>query len=60
MINDVDVLMYCTGYNYKYPFFDIKDNIVSTDDGSVYPLYKQILVPEYAPDIAFIGDLDLI
>lgn len=53
------MLMYCTGYNYIYPFFDEKNDIVSTADGSVYPLYKHIFPPDYAPDIAFIGNLIL-
>ena len=49
-VNDIDVLIYCTGYRYNFPFLPTQ----SVDDGWVHDLYQQLL-PISAPSLAFIG-----
>jgi len=50
----VDVVLYCTGYKYNFPF--LRDaGVVSVDKGRVEPLYEQVFVPQLAPRLAFIG-----
>jgi len=51
-IEDIDVFMYCTGYQYEFPF--LAEGIVSVDDNRVSPLYLDIL-PIGFPTLAFIG-----
>eukprot|EP00884_Botryococcus_braunii_P004154 jgi/Botrbrau1/1373/Bobra.0063s0080.3 len=54
VLHDVDVVLYCTGYNYTYPFLK-ESGIVTTGRMRVAPLWKHIFVPGYAPTLAFIG-----
>ena len=49
---DADVLIYCTGYHYTYPFLD--DAVVSVDDNWVQGLYRDILPPRHS-NLGFIG-----
>ncbi|CAL8465411.1 g4947 [Coccomyxa elongata] len=51
---NVDAVVYCTGYKYKYPFLE-GTGLISTDDNRVKPLYRHIFVPSVAPTLAFIG-----
>ena len=60
---DVDELLFCTGYTYRFPFLEGGNNtlgagpaapVVSVRDNTVYPLYRHMLPPA-APSIAFIG-----
>ncbi|BDA50060.1 Flavin-containing monooxygenase FMO GS-OX3 [Coccomyxa sp. Obi] len=51
---NVDVVVYCTGYKYKYPFLE-STGLISTDDNRVTPLFRHIFVPSVAPTLAFIG-----
>ncbi|XP_077982382.1 uncharacterized protein LOC144437333 [Glandiceps talaboti] len=48
-----DVLMFCTGYYYTFPFLTPECN-VKVNDGRVTPLYKHVIHTEY-PNLAFIG-----
>ncbi|KAK1324937.1 Flavin-containing monooxygenase FMO GS-OX5 [Acorus calamus] len=49
-----DVIFYCTGYKYSFPF--LKTNgIISIDDNRVGPLYQHVFPPKLAPSISFIG-----
>ncbi|KAL0425822.1 UNVERIFIED_CONTAM: Flavin-containing monooxygenase FMO GS-OX-like 2 [Sesamum radiatum] len=49
-----DIILYCTGYNYHFPFLRTK-GIVRVDDNRVGPLYKHVFPPKLAPNLAFIG-----
>ncbi|XP_020592568.1 flavin-containing monooxygenase FMO GS-OX-like 4 isoform X2 [Phalaenopsis equestris] len=50
----VDVIMHCTGYKYRFPFLR-SDDIIDVDDNRVVPLYKHVFPPFAAPYISFIG-----
>jgi hypothetical protein len=50
-IERVDVIIYATGYNVSFPFFD--EDFISAPD-NVLPLYKRMLKPGL-DDVAFIG-----
>lgn len=49
----VDAILFCTGYNFKYPFFDESVGI-AVDDNYVKPLYKYMFNIEH-PSMSFIG-----
>jgi thioredoxin reductase len=55
LLEKVDVVMYATGYVYRFPFLEKSQKIVEIDDNRVGPLYKHILPPNWAPTLAFIG-----
>ena len=52
-LDEVDHLLFCTGYRYRFPFLE-HANVVRVDDNAVLPLYKHMLPPD-VPSIAFIG-----
>ncbi|KAI6683175.1 hypothetical protein NL676_029088 [Syzygium grande] len=49
-----DIILYCTGYSYAFPFLDTK-GIVVVDDDRVGPLYEHTFPPSLAPSLSFIG-----
>ncbi|CAM6093325.1 unnamed protein product [Calypogeia fissa] len=49
-----DMILYCTGYLFSFPFLDTK-GYVSVDDNRVDPLYKHIFPPALAPELSFVG-----
>ncbi|XP_061596408.1 uncharacterized protein LOC133459976 isoform X1 [Cololabis saira] len=49
-----DVLMFCTGYNFKYPFLDAAQLGLEIQDHLVSPLYRFMLPPAF-PSLFFIG-----
>ncbi|KAJ7982333.1 Flavin-containing monooxygenase [Quillaja saponaria] len=49
-----DVIFYCTGYKYHYPFLET-NGIVTIDDNRVGPLYKHVFPPALSPWLSFIG-----
>jgi thioredoxin reductase len=51
-LDEIDSFMFCTGYDYQFPFLD-KD-IVTVTDNWVHPLYQDLLSPAH-PNLAFIG-----
>ena len=51
-IRDVDAVLFCTGYWYRFPFLTAES--VSVGDNWVRGLYRQIVAVEY-PSLAFIG-----
>ncbi|MGB2238477.1 MAG: NAD(P)-binding domain-containing protein [Pseudomonadales bacterium] len=51
-LNDIDTVLFCTGYRYSFPFLD--PDLVEVDDNLVAPLYRQILSVKH-PTLAFIG-----
>ncbi|KAF8728067.1 hypothetical protein HU200_018644 [Digitaria exilis] len=48
-----DVILYCTGYHYYFPFIDLDG--LTVDDNRVGPLYKNVFPPKYAPNLSFVG-----
>lgn len=57
-IENVDVIMYATGYVYRFPFLEGSKEakrIVDVDDNRVGPLYKHVVPPKFSPTLAFIG-----
>ncbi len=48
---DVDLVIYCTGYKISFPFFD--PSLISAPDNEV-PLYRRVVSPEH-PGLYFIG-----
>jgi Flavin-binding monooxygenase-like len=57
---DVDVIIYCTGYDYIFPFIDKTsssssiEQLIEAGNGRVTPLYEQLWHAQY-PNIAFVG-----
>ncbi|KAF6984144.1 hypothetical protein CFC21_002190 [Triticum aestivum] len=49
-----DVILYCTGYRYHFPFLDL-DELTVDDENRVGPLYKHVFPPKYAPNLSFVG-----
>ncbi|KAI4311658.1 hypothetical protein MLD38_036537 [Melastoma candidum] len=49
-----DVILHCTGYNYHFPFLETK-GAVTVDEERVWPLYKHVFPPSYAPRLSFVG-----
>jgi hypothetical protein len=49
--NDIDLVVYCTGYKVTFPFFD--EYLVSAPNNDL-PLYRRLFVPEI-PNLFFIG-----
>lgn len=48
-----DIILYCTGYRYHFPFLDLEE--LTVEDNRVGPLYKHIFPPKYAPNLSFVG-----
>ncbi|KAI9173406.1 hypothetical protein LWI28_000782 [Acer negundo] len=49
-----DVILHCTGYNYRYPFLET-NGVITVDDNRVGPLYKHVFPPALAPWLSFVG-----
>lgn len=54
---DFTTVLYCTGYQYTFPFISV-DCGIAVDDNYVNPLYKHCININY-PTMAFIGELRL-
>jgi hypothetical protein len=52
VVEDVDIFLFCTGYEYQFPF--LKTNTVGVSDNRVHPLYMDMVPPDF-PGLAFIG-----
>ncbi|UJR79413.1 flavin-containing monooxygenase [Sandaracinus amylolyticus] len=50
-VEDVDVIVYCTGYKVTFPFFD--PSFVSAPDNDL-PLFRRVFHPAY-PNLFFVG-----
>ncbi|XP_071362346.1 uncharacterized protein [Trachinotus anak] len=53
-VSRADVLMFCTGYNFKYPFLDADQLGLEIQDHMVSPLYRFLMPPAF-PSLFFIG-----
>ncbi|CAN6180849.1 unnamed protein product [Urochloa humidicola] len=49
-----DAIIYCTGYNYSFPFLDTA-GIVTVDDNRVGPLFEHTFPPALAPSLSFVS-----
>ncbi|KAM3409666.1 hypothetical protein ACQJBY_002130 [Aegilops geniculata] len=49
-----EVILYCTGYRYHFPFLDL-DELTVDEENCVGPLYKHVFPPKYAPSLSFVG-----
>uniref|UniRef100_A0ACD5ZRT2 Uncharacterized protein n=1 Tax=Avena sativa TaxID=4498 RepID=A0ACD5ZRT2_AVESA len=49
-----DTVVYCTGYNYSFPFLDT-GGAVAVDDNRVGPLFEHVFPPSLAPSLSFVG-----
>ncbi|KAL4445839.1 hypothetical protein ABPG77_009038 [Micractinium sp. CCAP 211/92] len=52
-IEGVDVVMFCTGYEYSFPF--LEEGLVSVEDNRVGPLHQHVFPPALAPTLSFVG-----
>ena len=55
VVENVDAIVYCIGYEYDFPFLDPKDANFSVDDNYVNPLYEHLFVPENRSSLSFVG-----
>ena len=51
-IDDVDAILFCTGYHYRFPF--LPPALAMVRDNSVWGLYRQLVSIEH-PTLAFVG-----
>ncbi|XBI45391.1 hypothetical protein VPH35_109866 [Triticum aestivum] len=49
-----DTIIYCTGFNYCFPFLDT-EGAVTVDDNCVGPLFEHVFPPSLAPSLSFVG-----
>eukprot|EP00210_Caulerpa_lentillifera_P007139 g6829.t1 len=52
-LTDLDVMVFCTGYQYDFPFLKPND-LVTTKDKRLYPVYKRFIHPKYPTSLFFI------
>jgi len=55
VVENVDAVMYCIGYEYDFPFLDENDANFSVHENYVSPLYEQMFVPENRSSLSFLG-----
>lgn len=55
VIENVDTVLYCTGYIYKLPFLENSKAYPGIEDNCIQKLYQHVFYPEYAPTLSFIG-----
>ncbi|CAL5077414.1 unnamed protein product [Urochloa decumbens] len=54
-----DAVVYCTGYNYSFPFLDTA-GVITVDDNRVGPLYEHTFPPALAPSLSFVSVAKLV
>jgi len=54
-VDDVDVIMYATGYLYEFPFLSNVPDAPSVKDNRVSVLYKHVFPPRLGPTLSFVG-----
>ncbi|XP_029667204.1 flavin-containing monooxygenase FMO GS-OX-like 4 [Formica exsecta] len=52
-VNDINILIFCTGYKYNFPFLD-KNCGIRIDNNYVTPLYKHLISIEH-PSMCIVG-----
>lgn len=53
-VQNIDAVIYCTGYQYSYPFLE-GTGLITSHDMRVDPLWQHIFPPSVAPILAFVG-----
>mmetsp|Transcript_15424 Transcript_15424/g.18786 ORF Transcript_15424/g.18786 Transcript_15424/m.18786 type:complete len:531 (+) Transcript_15424:160-1752(+) len=56
--NDIDVIIFCSGYDYQFPFINSSSNLeltVTPGERRISPLYEQLWHARYPKSIAFVG-----
>jgi len=54
-VSGIDTIIFCTGYDYSFPFINDESNLqLTTEDRRVTPLYEQLWHAQY-PNICFLG-----
>ncbi|KAK6166661.1 hypothetical protein SNE40_023301 [Patella caerulea] len=53
-IEDADIVLYCTGYRFVYPFLTDECNLEIDENERVTPLYKHLVHSQYT-NLSFIG-----
>lgn len=53
-IQSIDAVIYCTGYQYAYPFLE-GTGLITSHDMRVDPLWQHIFPPSVGPTLAFVG-----
>ena len=46
---EVDTILWCTGYEYSVPFLRLPSRDFSTANGRIEPLYEHLFHPSYGP-----------
>ncbi|CAL5092134.1 unnamed protein product [Urochloa decumbens] len=54
-----DAIIYCTGYDYSFPFLDTA-GAVTVDDNRVGPLFEHTFPPALAPSLSFVSVTKLV
>jgi hypothetical protein len=56
-LQDVDVIMYATGYSFNVDFLEDENgsNVCETGNNWIWPLYEHVLHAEYGRKLSFIG-----
>ncbi|CAO1939289.1 unnamed protein product [Urochloa humidicola] len=54
-----DTVIYCTGYNYRFPFLDTTGH-VTVDDNRIGPLYEHTFLPALEPSLSFVSVAKLV
>ena len=55
--SEADVIVWCTGYSYSFPWLEMEASKEGGSLGgdSIPELYRHVFLPEYAPDLSFVG-----
>lgn len=55
VVDNIDIVMYATGYKYNFPFMDGIDGAPCVEDNRVYPCFQHVFPPTLAPWVSFVG-----
>uniref|UniRef100_A0A183BLE2 Flavin-containing monooxygenase n=1 Tax=Globodera pallida TaxID=36090 RepID=A0A183BLE2_GLOPA len=55
VISQIDLVIFCTGYRFSFPFFEKSENFSISWDPFVSPLFGHVVHPEYVNSLFFIG-----
>lgn len=58
-VSGADILMFCTGYNFRFPYLDGPQLGLRIEDHLLSPLYRFMMPPAF-PSLFFIGMCKLI
>ncbi|WVZ61507.1 hypothetical protein U9M48_011368 [Paspalum notatum var. saurae] len=50
-----DTIIYCTGYDYSFPFLDTGGLVAVDENNRVGPLFEHTFPPALAPSLSFVG-----